>query len=43
MLDEMSEESSSRVTVMKAALLALHAMTPEERFKLYMQATKKTD
>ena len=43
MLDAMSEECSSRETVMKAALLALDQMTPEERFKLYMQATKKTD
>ncbi|HBZ2695153.1 TPA: hypothetical protein MG739_25140 [Klebsiella pneumoniae] len=43
MLDDMSEECNSRVVVMKAGLIALSEMTPEERFKLYMQASKKTD
>lgn len=43
MLDEMSEECNSRVAVMKAGLIALSEMSPDERFKLYMQASKKTD
>lgn len=43
MLDEMSAECNSRVAVMKAGLIALYEMSPEERFKLYMQASKKTD
>ncbi|EGU3395808.1 hypothetical protein H3J60_004536 [Salmonella enterica] len=43
MLDDMSEECNSRVAVMKAGLIALSEMTPDERFKLYMQASKKTD
>ncbi len=43
LLDDMSEECNSRVAVMKAGLIALSEMSPEERFKLYMQASKKTD
>ena len=43
MLEEMSDECGNRVTVMKAALLALNGMSEQERAKHYMWAMKKTD